>query len=386
MNKEQEQEFFNQIEEVLQAHEGTYESGAWEEFDAHRKKVKRKVPIYAWAAAAIVLLIASFILFDANNTSQIQKNPAVVKNEQPDVNVPSDILAKPNVIETVLDPKVATLIKKPMVSLKVVDTISSSPINNVSSVLTVENGNPLVKNNGVTNQPLVSEKAIVRNTVKPMRENAGAYDSLMNRNNAISVFEKQASRFTYSLAVSPSLGNKKINFGAGMELSYAISNRLSISSGLIYAALNAQSDGKSLATASSLNGNQSANLSLTGLELPLGIQYQTKSGYYAAAGVSALGLINDKLEYNYLQETVFSMPQSSPGGAAELKVVSERKVEEVVAPLNNYMGFFNFSVGKKQSFGKTNLNIGPFVKIPFNNVSSERIRLLQGGIKLGIDF
>ena len=71
----------------------------------------------------------------------------------------------------------------------------------------------------------------------------------------------------------------------------------------MYTALNAQSDGQSLATTSSLNG-QSANLSLTGIELPFCIQYQTKSGYYAAAGVSALGLINDKFCLLYTSRCV----------------------------------------------------------------------------------
>ena len=50
------------------------------------------------------------------------------------------------------------------------------------------------------------------------------------------------------------------------------------------------------------------------------------------------------------------------------------------------MGFFNFSAGKKQAFGNVNLNIGPFVKVPFSSVSIERIKLLQGGIKVSVDF
>jgi cytoskeletal protein RodZ len=351
MNKEQEQEFFNQIEEVLHAHEDTYEAGAWEEFDANRKKKKRSTPIYAWVAAAAVLVVAGFFLFDQNAVNQIQKTPTIVKNEsvdaQPDLDTPP--ITKDVVTEA--SQKIISSIKTPIVNLIKNDTIVT-PVN-FSSNGVIETLNSQTKNASNTVQSSVIEKATIPNAVKPIREYAGAYDSLTNRNNASSALEKNASRFTYSLAIAPSVSNQKLNFGAGMELSYAISNRFSISSGLIYTALNAKSDGKSISTATasaSAVQRPNASLSLTGIELPLGIQYQTNSGYYAAAGVSAVGLINDKLEYSYLQDNTVEFTQFNAGVATQvLKVVSERKTEESVAPLNNYMGFFNFSAGKKQN-------------------------------------
>ena len=63
MKKEQEEAFFKQIEEVLHQHDEAYALGAWEEFDANRKKNKRKWPMYIWAAAAAVLLLLGFGLF-----------------------------------------------------------------------------------------------------------------------------------------------------------------------------------------------------------------------------------------------------------------------------------------------------------------------------------
>jgi cytoskeletal protein RodZ len=389
MNKEQEQEFFNQIEEVLHAHEGTYEAGAWEEFDASRKKNKRKFPFYLWTAvAAAILLVAGFFLFDQNAVEQIHKNPSVVKNENQEIYPQVDTPSAPRDNDAVVASTAITSIKRSIMGLVSGDTaithINFSPVKAVETSI-AQTTNPI---NNI--KPSVVEKTIIPNAVKPVREYAGAYDSLINRNSANAAIEKNASKFTYSLAISPSVSNQKLNFGAGMELSYAITNRLSINSGLIYTALNAKSDGKSISTATaSASAVQSpqASLSLTGIELPLGIQYQTNSGYYASAGISAVGLINDKLEYSYLQDNTVEFTEVRAGIATQvLKVVSERRIEESAAPLANYMGFFNFSAGKKQTFGKTNLNIGPFVKIPFSSVSSERIKLLQGGVKLSIDF
>lgn len=385
MDKEQEQGFFNQIEEVLHAHEDTYEPGAWEEFDANRKKGKRKMPLYLWTAvAAAILIVISFVLFETNSINQIQKAPALAKSEIQKVLPKLDTFSVTKDIATLASPKVMVSMKRPLMNLMLKDTVVA-PLN-YAQTATVEMSNPQVKTATNVVQPLIIENTTVPTAIKPIREYAGAYDSLVHRNGTSSVLEKNASKFTYSLAVSPSVSNQKINFGAGMELSYAVNDRLSINSGLIYTALNAKSDGKSLPTTSAVK-NQQANLSLTGIELPLGIQYQTNSGYYASAGVSALGLINDKLEYNYLQDNTVTFTEVRAGIATQvLKVVSERRIEESTAPLDNYMGFFNFSAGKKQAFGKTNLNIGPFVKIPFSSVSSERIKLLQGGVKLSIDF
>lgn len=388
MNKEQEQEFFNQIEEVLHTHEDTYEPGAWEEFDANRKRKKRSTPIYAWVAAAAVLLVAGFFLFDQNAVNQIQKIPSVVKIENQEVYPQVDKSSVPKKDEAIVSSNAITSLKKSIMSLVSGDTAviptSFSPVKAIETTVAQ------TTNSTNNTKPSVAEKAVIPNAVKPIREYAGAYDSLINRNTANAAIEKNASKFTYSLAISPSVSNQKLNFGAGMELSYAITNRLSINSGLIYTALNAKSDGKSISTATaSASAVQSPNasLSLTGIELPLGIQYQTNSGYYASAGISAVGLINDKLEYSYLQDNTVEFTEVRAGVATQvLKVVSERRIEESAAPLANYMGFFNFSAGKKQALGKTNLNIGPFVKIPFSSVSSERIKLLQGGVKLSIDF
>jgi len=388
MNKEQEEGFFNQIEEVLYAHEETYELGAWEEFDANRKRNKRKWPIYGWAAAAVILLFVGFGFFEITRKDELPNNPIVVKKQAPSTrSLKNNVVAVPKSEKTGRTHKIHE--NNANVAIKLPAQLNIIPNDQVIATEKLnQQVEKVVAEYVVLEDDKVVQKDIRTNALQFDKINkntpvlAGAYDSLMNHNRAVT---PSSRKLTYSLVVSPSMSNQKINFGAGMELSYKVGQRLSIHSGLMYSALHAKSDGKSLVTTN--DKSQGASLAVSGVELPLGIQYQTHSGFYASAGVSALGLINDRLEYSFLEEKTVGLPVNIGGTFHEvLKVVSEKKTEESIEPLNNYIGFFNFSAGKKQAFGNINLNIGPFVKVPFNSVSSEKIKLLQGGIKVSFDF
>lgn len=387
MNKEQEQRFFDQIEEVLHAHEETYERDAWEEFDANRKKSKQKRLVYWWAAAAVVLFFVSLGLFELTKKDEIVNDQILVKNNKEQYNVKEDSSMLSSGVHKSIENDAIEVLRlapkhKNILPIELEKSVDSN-IMQKGQVVAVENPGEQPQNAVVSIITSADEKSNVQKADKYSPVLPGAYDSLINRNQAKAITKKMAGKLTYSLVVSPSVSNQKMNFGAGMELSFPLGDRLSLSSGLMYAALNAKSDGNSRVVTNSQS--QGASLAISGIELPLGIQYKTKGGFYAAAGVSALGLISDKLQYSFLEEK--TVAQTSAGYANEVfKVVSEQKTEKSIEPLNNYMGFFNFSAGKKQAFGKVNLNIGPFVKVPFSSVSSEKIRLLQGGVKISVDF
>ena len=70
---EQEEEFFSHVEEVLHAHEDAYEVGAWEEFVATKKKSQQRRPLFTWIAAAAVLLLLGFGLFEITKEELLQK-------------------------------------------------------------------------------------------------------------------------------------------------------------------------------------------------------------------------------------------------------------------------------------------------------------------------
>jgi hypothetical protein len=203
--------------------------------------------------------------------------------------------------------------------------------------------------------------------------------------------QKEGSRkpgnFKYSVVLSPSMGNQKLNLGTGMEIAYKLNDHFYLSSGIAYSSLNAQttSDNTNLTSGKQLQG---VNLELSGFELPIGLQYQTQSGFYATAGVLAMTVVNDHIEYNYLTQTTQTISVVSGGGPPQqvVTVTSVKSKETSPERINNYLGFYTFSAGKKTNLGTKNLNIGPFIKIPFGPVSTQNIRLMQGGLQLSFGF
>ena len=408
-----EEEFFDKVEEVLHAYTETYEEGAWEDFEKHRKKEKKVWLFRPWAAvAAAVILIAVYGLFELTDTGHLKEQTIAKKIDKQlpekaisQIHIDTQINAKKTTqSETRIakqfnnkmnDVKIGSLNElaitvkdvnpNPRLNEVVIANTAQNQVQKPSNAITLNNEE---KQNVIAVIPATQKNNIDKNTVitPPNRYSAGAYDSLVNKNATVIAKTKNNDRnFTYSVLVAPSLSNQKVNFGAGMEISYKLGSRFSINSGVIYNELNAKSGGRSLSSANQFA--QNADLAVSGIEVPLGLQYQISNGFYASVGVSGMSLLSNRLEYSYQEDRVASMPVMNDNGTSQLiGLVSELKTAQAKEDLNNYIGFFTISAGKKQAFGKSNLNIGPFLKIPFNSVSTEKIKLLQGGFRLSFDF
>lgn len=405
-----EEEFFDKVEEVLQTYTETYEEGAWEDFETHRKKRKRIWLFKPWTAvAAAVILLVVYGLFELTNTVPLTETLAVKKSDQ---RIPKQTIEK-TAIDTLIGVNEVTIVKqfKEHVnpskiarvnrneSVKVEDDIYLDHKLNNAAIDKTANENQSQKIPNTVEVIDEKKERVAAVTAEAMKNgiekktpvvtankfSAGAYDSLVNRNIAVTAAKSNDRSFTYAVVVSPSLSNQKVNFGAGMEVSYKLGGRFSINSGVIYNELNAKSGGKSLSSASQFA--QNADLAVSGIEIPLGLQYQINNGFYAAIGVSGMGLLSNRLEYSYQEDRVASMPVINSNGTEHIiRLFSEQKTAQAKEDLNNYIGFFTISAGKKQAFGNSNLNIGPFFKIPFNSISTEKIKLLQGGFKFSLDF
>jgi hypothetical protein len=264
------------------------------------------------------------------------------------------------------------------------------PVNTNDAVTGVQN--PVTQDNNASNQvkPATADKVIANNSPKNVTESGKSYDELVNsRKNRSDAVAKNSEEknLSYALVVQPGIGNQKMNYSTGVQVSYKVSQRISINSGVGYSSLNATASGS---VASTRRGSvQNVNLALSGVEVPLAVQYKTDKGFYVAAGVMGMSVVNNRLDYNYVTQSVAAttMLDKSNASYSALSVVSENKTEESKEKVGNYLGFYIFSAGKKQPIGKkNNINFGPFLRVPFGAVSSEKIRLLQGGISLGLDF
>ncbi|MDB5118008.1 MAG: hypothetical protein JWQ79_3500 [Mucilaginibacter sp.] len=395
---------FSQLKETLHSHQEEYVPGAWEEFVKKRKR--RRAVILFWrlsgAAAILLLLIGLFWL----------KITSPVKNEKSQIALqhPTRSLAQPSTGgHQALHAGNATAQKNQLTQNSVLpaSVIAHSPATATDNKTTGNNAivtafpkqkdnsdrkdNYNADNKQQAVDTSASRPALVNTEEKKTEVKKYAlitkpiYDSLMGHH-TIDLVKKEKKNLSYAAIVSPALGGQKLNFGAGFEIAYPITGNLSVSSGVAYSSLHAENNGDN--SGSLARQLQGANLDVSGFEVPLGLTYKTKSGFYATAGVLAMTVIADHLEYNYLVQRTVAMLNATPSGASyqTMSLVSSRQTETSQEKINNYLGFYQFSAGQKATIGHKEFNLGPFVKLPFGSVSNENIKLMQAGIRLGIGF
>jgi hypothetical protein len=434
---ENEDKFFGEIEDTLLSYEDVYPVGAWEDFREKRKRKKALVLFFRLGSAAAVLLFLSYFTIQffnkdtvttqitqtksisrqqKNNTLQpkqdINKNDAVVssskaihqdkrnKTKGQVANIEKPIaVTRPNKITPTNQLSKATTVQQPVTIVK------DNPV--IANIVVVPgNTNGVIKDEKKTNLPdsitanpangVITNNVIAKTEVKKYAGSTkSVYDSILNSNKSINkvaatVAKKSEKNLSYGVVVSPALGNQKVNIGTGVEVAYKINKNFFVSSGIAYASLNATGSNDQLYAASpgGTTGGRDVSLQVSGFEVPIGLQYRTDNGFYVSAGIVAMGVTNNKLQYNYIAKTTAAVQTLDAAGFAQssIRVVNEQKTEDSKEKLNNYLGFYMLSIGKKKKIGNNQFTFGPFMRVPFGAVSSQKISLFQGGITLGFDF
>ncbi|MES2379166.1 MAG: hypothetical protein V4553_21420 [Bacteroidota bacterium] len=430
---ENEDKFFGGIEDTLHSYEDAYPAGAWEGFSEKRKRRKAIVLFFRFGTAAAVLLFLSYFAIqfirkepvatqitqtkpisrEQKNTilqpkPEINKNDGLVtsnkavdqnKNNQtePTIDANKQHIATTNkdIVTTVNELAKAGTVQKPIVAAKDNPVIANVAVPDKTADVN-NNANKAAGADSVKAINSVTTTNVIAHTeVKKYNgPSKSVYDSIFNNktNSKVAVItaKKNEKNLSYGVVVSPALGNQKVNFGTGVEVAYKINKNFFVSSGIAYSSLNATgSDGLLNAAApGAATSGRDVSLQVSGFEVPIGLQYRTDNGFYVSAGVVAMGVTNNKLEYNYVAQTTAAVPTLNAAGLTQnsIRVVNEKKTEDSKEKLNNYLGFYIFSVGKKKKIGNNQVTFGPFVRVPFGAVSSQKISLFQGGITLGLDF
>ena len=246
-----------------------------------------------------------------------------------------------------------------------------------------------------------------------------------------------------SLYVSPLFGDLGIDMGYGVSVGYAINDKIKISSGVAYNKLSASRNyspgpvGEMIANAapsfgiggaqgaagatgvgkpdntnnaldskaaltSAYNvvaGQQTNSLQqvdgfLSGIDIPVEINYNISKKLYASAGVSGLVVINDNKRYTYVDNrNVKVSVETNKGNLKEDKSVlfSEQNTtnQSMQTPTENtpFLGFYNISMGYRQKIsGRTGIALEPFLKVPMKNVTQENLKYIGTGIRLKFDL
>lgn len=440
---ENEDNFFREIEDTLHSYEDAYPVGAWEDFREKRKR-KRAILFFRLGSAAAVLLFLSYAIVQFINkeaiSTQIAQTKSISRQQKNNILQPKTGITKND--ELITSKKGNEQNKNnPTAPLKIADKeytsshvsvthhhiIAPAKVSDKAAVVqkTIIAGkdNLFTANMVVPGKPTDittnANKATDTNTVKaitrvtttnPIAQNdiknqsdikrytgstRSVYDSILNinkkpDNKLAAAAKKSGKNLSYGVVVSPALGNQKFNFGTGVEVAYKINKNLFVSSGIAYSSLNATGGGGKLNAAApgSATSGSDVNLQVAGFEVPIGLQYRTDNGFYVSAGIVAMGVTNNSLQYNYITQTTAAVAMPDAAGLTQnsLRIVNEPKTEQSKEKIQNYLGFYMMSIGKKKKIGNNQFTFGPFVRIPFGAVSSQKISLFQGGVTLGLGF
>jgi hypothetical protein len=201
-------------------------------------------------------------------------------------------------------------------------------------------------------------------------------------------------KWRFSLAFGQALDSRsKTDFHIGTYVNYRIDSRLSISSGITYSQFGG---GKTfpLPEPSARSGKMmsSARAELTGIDIPLELQIKAGNKMYARMGLSASTMITQQQTLNFSEQKVQVNTYVDPNGITRSETVTINEVTTEAVPeeklkQNRLAGFYNICVGYQRRIAKNNtVGLEPFVKIPIGSYSEQRLNLVQGGLRVKLDF
>ncbi|WP_231427373.1 hypothetical protein [Pedobacter sp. Leaf250] len=420
-------ELIEHITTQLQNHEESYSPGAWERFSEKENKRSRFVLWPLWIAAALILALGGtfLVLNNQNHKSDLVitqskklNKKAAEENNLPQIETPqTETKSQSNLPYTNEIEGSGKSINNGSLTLKSND---GTDVATPDQIVKIENSNTL--SNSLTDISLSSSnnrKFEITDQVKkekpfkkPTFEDLLAHDSKANELKNTTK-NPSNSKWEPGIYVAPAMGNdNKVNMNYGFSLSYNLADKLSISSGIAYSSVSStsnpsmQNGSASDAVSSAMpsanvmsnysSGNakslESVNASVRGINIPLELKYNISKKFYTGVGVSALAILNNRQDNNYLVSSGRTVTVANTAGMAEQKmlIVTERVSEPETQSLqvsDKYIGFYNFSLGYKQKISKkTDFAVEPFIRIPMKTFSNDNLNLTNGGLRLKIDF
>ncbi|WP_443943729.1 hypothetical protein ACJVDH_12455 [Pedobacter sp. AW1-32] len=410
-------DLFEHISNKLHNHEELYAQGAWERFSNQEKKKRRFVLWPLWSAAAVILICSIGYILLNQTVKQNLSTPKFTgkKTQKTDsAKIPSEKFPIPNVIKEENTPFV--LRKKPVESNPTnndqqIESTKSSAIDlpdltaDQTGILTYNSSNILfnsmVKINiapqsiskyYTLNKPTAEKSPTIVLKHRPTFEDILEADS---RPQQLAKQTKTAaeSKWMPSVYVAPAVGNdSKVNMNYGFSISYALGKKVSLSSGVAYTALSStEALNFSAATAYSATNLESISTKVSGINIPLELRYNINDKLYTGIGVSALAVLDNRQQNNYVvSQFADAMLSSAGNGTPQAFLVQSRVVETQTdsnLDPNRYVGFYNFSLGYKQKISnKNNIAIEPFLRLPMKTFTRDNLNLTNGGLRIKFDF
>ena len=435
--EEPKKEFIQGIADLFEDYEEAYVPGEWEAFAQQRRKKYPFAPMWL-KVAAVLLLIGAAALYQLTGPSKIAHPTEVVKGK------PNKVMAEPatgkaqvpvitNPAIPVGDPVVqqrpslpdlqkdktvestvygsnngipATATQNVLAGVSPTPSVNMKLDNSIGLVKAIQSPGMAVaqqtKTAGNQTSALVNANMMQDAKTKDTAGKLNTMDFLLAESrNPVKTKEKTTagSKWDFGVAVAPSVSRSNMNIAGGVTTAYRLSNKFSISSGVSLMqlesgnAVSAPSVAKVSVSSLSQKELLAIDANIKAIDIPVGVVYQISKHVYTSAGVSYFNVLSEKRSNTYGSTTQASEVYSDPatGFLSDRAVLNSVAVEEPVTetPLkgNSYLGFFNFSIGRKQQiFNKYNILIEPFIKVPIGKLSTQELNLMNSGLKFQISF
>jgi hypothetical protein len=424
-----ENELIAHIKDSLMSHEESYVPGAWEKFKA---KDEKKKPLIFWigplSSAAAILFIATGLYFFISKTSDkpdvqiVKTSPYRYNGPKPEKTItPAEM---PKEVRPVTPAEQVEAAKAAIPAASNLDyTVKNTniPVSQTAAgtdVMTKVSPpsatvNPTKSSAVLSGDPVAANEPAATSAKETPEKKAYSFQEFLNNESVagkeskpVAIAAVKENKWAMGVLVAPSFGNtKRLNMGYGVSMDYAVSDKISLGSGISYNELAASRDISSSPTgmmdspsgyntiARSTKNLESVEAKISGIDIPFEVKYHFSKKLYANVGVSAFAVINHQQNNSYVEQKLVERETSLTAGSKDsftTFMVAEKTTEkapEAEVSNDKYLGFYNFSFGYKQKISKSkSVSVEPFMKVPMKEVSKENLRLMGTGVRLKFDF
>lgn len=419
MKKEFSDEQIREMRDILTGHEEEYVEGAWENFDAmrRRKKLIYRLSATGVAAALVLGFLGISVLSQPDSSLPMVadnvEQPAMVV-EQPAEDAEQTVVKKEITLKDVIAQKVTS---RGVVAQNVV-------VKNVA-IQNVEPQNVAVQN--IVNQDVgtrnVAEQKVETQNIATQTEST---QTAKENNTKDSVILLPAQRYNFdegrklnerkqvekrirlgvnlSPGVNSTASSSTFNYAGGVNVEIKLAKNLQLSTGvqLEHQDVENRSSVRSMSQPAMEAGAVVTYLppshisaSITNLDIPLNIKWNfinTRStGYYVAAGVSSLAYLRESYKTTtYRQELrektlTEGTEKITTFGLENVPTITTNTVSQSRTP--DIAGRFNLIFGIEQRISPTlRLHVEPFMKIPLTGLATENLMFTTGGVTFKVSF
>lgn len=409
MKKEFSDEQIREMRDILTGHEEEYVEGAWENFDAmrRRKKLIYRLSATGVAAALVLGFLGISVLSQPDSSLPMVadnvEQPAMVV-EQPAINAEQPVVKKEITLKDVIAQKVTS---RGVVAQNIEpQNVAVQNIVN-QDVVTRNVAEQKVETQNIATQTESTQTAKENNTkdsvilLPAQRYN---FDEGRKLNERKQVEKRIRLGVNLSPGVNSTASSSTFNYAGGVNVEIKLAKNLQLSTGvqLEHQDVENRSSVRSMSQPAMEAGAVVTYLppshisaSITNLDIPLNIKWNfinTRStGYYVAAGVSSLAYLRESYKTTtYRQELrektlTEGTEKITTFGLENVPTITTNTVSQSRTP--DIAGRFNLIFGIEQRISPTlRLHVEPFMKIPLTGLATENLMFTTGGVTFKVSF